>query len=230
MKCESCFFLFLSPLFFITSELYSQSYPDAGLWTTFNIEYSLNTRTSVLVTQECRLKENYSRLNLLYSNLGFEYRILKSFKAALTYRFVNKYQDDNAMSYRHRLMLDLTLKNKFGKLNVSYRHRLQVEGRDLYSSESGRVPEWYSRNKFEVKYDIEKRYTPYVSAEFRYQFYDPRNVESNSTWHRNRYVTGIDYKINDKNKVGLYYLIQHEYNVSLPETQFIIGLEYSLSL
>jgi predicted porin len=156
--------------------------------------------------------------------------VAKNFKAALVYRWIDKYQDDNSYSFRHRLMLDLTAKHKFGNATISYRNRTQVEVRDIYSSAAGAVPEWYSRNKFGVKYDLGKRYTPYASVEFRYQFHDPRNIESDGTWHRDRYVLGMDYELNKKSTFGVYYLIQREYQVVSPQDMFIVGLEYSHSL
>ena len=208
----------------------SQNYPDAGSWNTINIDKELNTRLTFLFTEECRIKENFSRLNLFYTNLGIEYKATKSLKAALIYRWVDKFQDDNTFSYRNRLMLDITYKHKYGKFIVSYRNRTQVEERDIYSSDNGRNPEWYSRNKFGAKYDMGKKYLPYASVEFRYQFHDPRNMESEHTWHRNRYVLGAEYKINTKNTFGAYYLIQREYNVSSRDNLFIVGLEYTLTL
>lgn len=220
------FVFFLLP----SSFCLSQDYPDAGLWNTFNLEYSLNSKFTGLFTQELRVKENFSRLNLFYTNLGIEYKVAKNFKAALVYRWIDKYQDDNSYSFRHRLMLDLTAKHKFGKWVTSYRSRVQVEGRDIYSSVDGGVFEWYWRNKFGVKYDFEKRYTPYLSAEFRYQIRDHRSVESNGTWHRGRYVLGFEYKINNRNMFSPYYLFQHEFNVVTPQTQYVIGLEYNLTL
>jgi hypothetical protein len=127
-------------------------------------------------------------------------------------------------------MLDLTLKKKFEKISLSYRQRIQAEERDIYSSEIGKLPEWYSRNKFAIKYDTEKRYTPYAAIELRYQLRNPREWQSDNTWHRNRYSFGVDYKLNKKSTFGIYYLIQREYNVALPQNQYILGLEYSLSL
>jgi hypothetical protein len=208
----------------------AQNYPDAGSWNTFNVEYGINSRFTGLFAEECRVKENFSRLNLFYTNIGIEYKATKYFKAALIYRFIDKYQEDNSFSFRHRLMLDLTLKRKFGKFGLSYRQRLQAEEKDIYSSDDGRINEWYSRNKFAVKYDLDKPYKPYVSVELRYQVYNPRKIESDQTWHRVRYVAGVDYKLNNKNTIGVYYLIQREWNVPDPQHQYIVGLEYTLSL
>ena len=118
----------------------------------------------------------------------------------------------------------------YKKFTLAYRHRLQVENRNIQSSESGKVPEWYSRNKFDINYNLTKKLCPYFSTELRYQLHDPRNVESDGTWHRIRFQGGIDYEYSKKSKFGIYYLIQKEYNVSAPENIFITGLEYSLSI
>lgn len=226
--------IYITITLFITlfnNKLFAQAvYPDAGSWNTFNVDYKLNKKLSGVFTEELRFKENFSRLNLFYTNLGLEYKFSDFFKAALVYRFIEKFQDDNSFSFRHRLMLDLTIKKKFGKIGFSYRQRIQAEKRDIYSSDIGYLPEWYSRNKFTLKYDTDKRYTPYVAVELRYQFRNPREWQSDKTWHRSRYSIGIDYKINKKSTFGLYYLIQREFNVVLPQNLYIVGLEYSISL
>ena len=219
--------------FFLTStfaKTHSPFYPDAGSWNTFSCSYALNKKFAILFTEELRIKENYSRLNLFYTNLGFEYKFNSHFKTSLVYRWVDKYMEYDQFSFRHRLMWDATVKQGYKKFTFSYRHRLQTEIRNVQTSDAGSIPEWYSRNKFEISYDISKRISPYYSTEFRYQFHDPRNVESDRTWHRIRYQAGIDYKLTKSSKAGIYYLIQHEYNAMAAENLYITGLEYSLNL
>lgn len=210
--------------------VFGQATNDAGLWATFNLDKKLNNKFSFFLTEEFRMRENFTRVNLFYTDLGVEYRPAKILKVALAYRLIEKNLIDDSYSYRHRLMLDITLKKKVSKFVLSYRQRLQGEVRNVYSSENGRLPEWYSRNKFTIKYDLDKPITPYVAVEFRYQISNPRALESDGLFHRNRYSAGIDYKRNDRNTFGLYYLVQQEYNVSAPQNLYIVGIEYSLSL
>ncbi|OFY82264.1 MAG: hypothetical protein A3F72_09535 [Bacteroidetes bacterium RIFCSPLOWO2_12_FULL_35_15] len=211
-------------------DVFSQATNDAGLWATFNIEKKLNKKFGVFITEEYRRKENFTRTNLFYTDLGVFVKPLDFLKVSLAYRPIEKYMEDNTFSYRHRLMLDISVKKKFGKLTASFRERIQAEVRNVYSSEIGNIPEWYSRNKFELKYDLDKPVTPYIATEFRYQINNPRAVESNKLWHRGRFALGLDYKYNNRNTVGLYYLIQQEFNVSAPQNLYIVGIEYSLSL
>ncbi|MCX6294931.1 MAG: DUF2490 domain-containing protein [Bacteroidetes bacterium] len=207
----------------------AQTSNDAGLWCTFNVDKKLNKKFGLFLTEEYRMRENFTRSNLFYTDLGFTYKPADFLKISLAYRCIEKFQIDNTISFRHRGMLDISLKKKFGKVALSYRQRIQAEVRDVYSSDIGSLPEWFSRNKFELKYDLDKPITPYLAVEFRYQFNNPRAVEGNKLWSRNRYFVGLDYKRNDKSTFGLYYMIQQEFNISAPQNQYIIGLEYSLS-
>ncbi|MCW3084433.1 MAG: hypothetical protein JWP12_1799 [Bacteroidetes bacterium] len=209
---------------------FPQASNDAGLWTTLNIEKKINRNLLVFATEEYRLRENFTRNNLFYTDLGIAFKPYKILKISIAYRGIQKSLIDETWSFRHRLMLDISLKKKFGNFGLSYRHRIQSEVRNVNSSEDGKVPEWYSRHKFEVKYDLGKRITPYVSVEFRYQISNSRAIESDQTWHRSRYAAGFDYELDKRNTFGAYYLIQNEYNVAAPQNLYIIGLEYSLSL
>ena len=208
----------------------AQVAPDAGLWTTATLEYGLNSKFCLFITQEMRLKENLSRLNLFYTNLGLEYKIVKNLKTSLSYRQIHKFTPENYFSFRHRIQWDIGLKKSAGNFELSYRHRLQAEVRNVHSSEIGHLPEWYSRNKFQIKYSRNNKVEPYISVELRYQLFNPRNPESDYIWHRVRYQGGIDYKINSHHTMGFYYLMQDEFNIIDPQKMYIIGIEYTLKL
>ena len=169
-----------------------------------------------------------SRVNLFFTNVGVSYQV-KSFKFSLYYRFINKNQDDAYFSKRHRLYFDAAYKYKFTKLSINYRVRFQGQIRDYYSSEYGRAVESYMRHKFDFSYNL-KKYSPYLAAEFRYQFTNPGFPNANGLWNRMRYYAGVDYSFNKRHQVGVYYMIQHDFNNKRLENDFTIGLEYSLSL
>jgi hypothetical protein len=214
-------------LFLNSYKLNAQVYPDAGLWTTTNLEWGINSRYTFILTEEIRLKENFTQLNLLYTNVGIEYKIFKFLKTSISYRSIQKAMLDQTFSYRHRIQWDINAKKKLGSFELSYRHRLQSEVRDLNSSDDGYLPEWYSRSKFQLKYNVSKVFGPYFAIELRYQIKDPRKPESDNLWHRVRYQSGVDYKVNSHNYVGLYYLIQKEFNIKEPQDLYIVGLEYT---
>lgn len=220
-------------LFINSSVIYfagAQPVNDACLWTTFNLEKKITSRTTGTFAHEIRLNENYTQLNQYFTNLGLEYRVTDFFKAGLIYRFTEKYQlqDGGIFSYRHRLMLDLGFRFKAGKVIFLYRNRLQAQVRDIHSGSTGNVPEWYLRGKLTLKYNLEKQYMPYVSSELYFQITDPESPAINNMFNTVRLSAGFDYKINKKNVIGLYYLFEKEFNIVRPNNIFVTGLEYSL--
>lgn len=210
---------------------YAKVYPDAGLWTTFSIDKKINKKFSVSLDQEFRMKENFSKINLFYTNLGATYKFSKTLKASLIYRITQKGNDDNTYGTKHRLMLDVVYKQKLSdKFDFSFRERFQIENNNIYSSKDGKYLETFLRSKAQISYDLTKRISPYFSEEIRVQLHDPRNPESDYGLHRFRTCLGIDYALNKKNKCGIYYLMQHEINVYKPNELYIVGLEYGISL
>lgn len=203
---------------------------DLWQWNTLSLEKKLSKKFTVSLEQEIRFYQNVSRLNLLYTNFGINYKVTGNLKTSLVYRYLLKKQDDGSYSFRHRFYVDFTFKKKIKIISLGYRARFQAQVRDVNSSDKGYIPETYMRNKVDVKLDFGKPFRPYIAAEFRYQFNNTQKRESDFLWNRGRYYAGFDFVLNKKNTIGAYYMLQWEYNVNDPERDSVIGLEYSLSL
>lgn len=214
----------------VTVHAFSQAINDAGLWLSLNIEKKLSKRLELSLTEEYRIKENCTQHNLFYTDVGIAFKPVGFMKLSLSYRSVQKYLLDETFSFRHRLTWDILLKKKWGHWVPSFRQRIQTQVKDVYSSETGNVPEWFARERLELKYDTDKPLQPYAAVEWRYQLKDPGNMDLNGTWNRVRYTLGFDYKLNEKNALSLYYLIQRGFNVPEPQHLYITGLSYTLSL
>lgn len=227
MKKNSVVLLMIFPL---TTGLFSQTSNDAGLWCTLNVTKKINKKIGAFITEDYRLKENFTRQNLFYTDLGLYVKPYSFLKISVSYRTIEKFLENNLISFRHRGTVDITLKHNVGWFGLSYRQRVQSEFRNINSSPLGRIPEWFARSKFGIKYDLNKPITPYIAAEFRYQLVNPRSSEVNGLWHRNRYIAGLDYKRNDRYSFGLFYMIQKEFNISAPQNLYILGLEFNISL
>jgi Protein of unknown function (DUF2490) len=218
-------FLFLQ----LSSFGYKPVYADFGIWNTLNITYKLNNKWGLLFTQEWRIRENASRLNLFYTNIGANYALTKGLKTSFIYRHIDKYLETDYFSFRNRLMWDVSYKKDYSNWNASVRHRLQIEWTDFLTNAFGKEPQLFSRIKAEVGYDI-GRFTPNISTEFRAQWTDPRNNEDDDNLSRNRTIFGLDYALNDAIKLGTYYLYQAEFNTVTPQIINIVGLECNLNL
>lgn len=200
---------------------------DAGMWNTLSFKHKFNKKFALLITEEFRLKENYTQVNLTYTELGVEYTYNKQIKTSLVYRAIQKFQYNNPLSFRNRLQWDIVLKKSFGKFGFNYRHRLQAEVKDYYTSKNGHFKEWFSRHKLGFKYEINDKWSVAVSGEYRIQINDPRSPEYNGAFHRQRYQGGFTYKITNKQDFGIYYLYQNEFTIKDLTDIYILGIEYS---
>ena len=74
-----------------------------------------------------------------------------------------------------------------------------------------------------VKLDLEKKYTPYISAEL---FTDVKARLNNKV----RYAMGVNYRINKLHELGFYFMHQREFNVEDPYFDYIWGVNYSIAI
>lgn len=230
---KKIFYIFLPLISWLISTGSAQGQTnDLGMWNTFSFEYKLTDKYSILATEELRLKENLSTINLWYTNLGFCFKYNPHLKAALVYRNIQKRLDNSTYGFRHRIMLDITYKTKISMISFSTRTRLQGEIVYPYASDKWEVPQYFWRQKFEFKYTIANSpFSPYLGTELRTQFSNPRSKEFRGFgFSRTRFYAGCDYEINKNNTVGAFYLIQSDFQENDPTTLYIIGLEYTLTL
>ena len=222
-------YLLLFSFFILAFPSFSQT-EDLGSWLTFSFNKGIVKNLEFNFDQELRLKDNISNINLLYTTLGATYTVAKFFKIAGVYRFIDKQKGDGSYGYRNRFYTDFIFKVKPGKWSLGYRARFQGEWRKGgYNSNLGNMPEVYLRNLFKIGYKLNDRWNPYVATELRWQLQNPRLPWANG-FNRTRFYAGTDYKINKKMSAGTYLLMQKEWNVNDPQTLYIIGLEFGISI
>jgi len=198
---------------------------DAQLWTSINLDKKINRAFSLSLSEEIRFTDNISEIGTQFTDLGITWKLHKNWRLSGNYRFTNKRRLDDSYSKRHRYYFDLVYRKKFDKLNLSLRTRFQSQYADVNSSETGKIPEYYSRNKISLKYEINKKYTPYLTTEL----FTPLFTTEGFYLDNVRYSAGIEYSFNKRSSLDLFYMIQQEYNKSRPETDFVIGLGYNHS-
>lgn len=221
---------FLIFILCLSSHFISAQTEDVGSWFTFSVDKRIVGKLSLNFDQELRLKDNLTTLNLLYTNVGLTYKFNKYFRVAAVYRFIDKHKSDDTYGIRNRFYTDLIFRYKLGKFGFGYRARLQEEWRKTgYYNSYGNIPEIFLRNLFKISYKLNDKWSPYVGTELRWQLQDPKLPWGNG-FDRTRFFAGMDYTINDKLSSGAYFLLQKEWNVNDPQTLYIIGLEFGISL
>lgn len=226
MKNKLHFLLvFFSVLFFIPLVLQAQV-NDAGLWTSISLEKKLTKKWSLHFSEELRFNENISELGTAYSELTGEFRLNKILSISAGYRFILKRQVDDFYSTRHRYLVNVNVKNKFGTVSSNFRARFQSEYTDINSSDDGIVPVNYLRTKLSLKYNTSKKYIPYISGETFFHLNGPEGVLMDAL----RIGAGVEYEFSKRSSIEIGYLIDREIQVNDPLTGYIIlaGWNYIL--
>lgn len=194
---------------------------DAGLWLTLGAEKKISQKFSTQLTQCFRLNENYSELGTSFTEIGLKYKLAKKLSITGTYRFAQKRKVNDFYSLRHRYNIDLGYKFKVKKVSITLRERFQSSYKDVGRREKGNVPANYFRSKITLQYNLNKKYTPFVSGEL---FYEIKQYIDNM-----RFKAGFDYEFNKLSSLNVYYMIDKEINVKNPWTNYVLGIGYNYS-
>jgi hypothetical protein len=111
------------------------------------------------------------------------------------------------------------------KIKLSSRVRYQKQYGAIYSSDEGFVGQNTVRLKGALDWDLDKKYTPYISSEV-YYLIKPLQSKINKA----RYLIGVKYKFNKHHSLGVYFMHQREINRTNPQRVFISGVSYSITI
>jgi hypothetical protein len=201
---------------------------DAALWMNAYLEKKLGSRFNVHLNEVLRFNHNITRYYYSYTDVGVTYKIKDWWHATLDYVYVTNDAPTNNftseyLSIRQQLYFDMTFKYDYGDFRLNYRTMVQGQVKDYNSSKKGYIPNWYYRNKLTLKYTLSRRITPYVASEIYYHFATNLGDE----FDRVRYFAGFFYHIYSHSDLELYYMIQKQFQVFQPSTDYVIGLGYA---
>ena len=194
---------------------------DFALWENISFEKLINSKTTIHLNHEGRINENASHFYYAYADAGLTYKINKHFNASLDYVFVEKQLYNEFWSTRHQFYGDIIYKKTIKSFRFYVRSMIQGQVQDIYSSETGKIPGYYFRNKITLKYDL-RRYTPYVALES----YNKVNLPGIEITDRFRYFAGCFYELDISNELELYYLLERHININNPKTNYILGIGF----
>ncbi|MFM9943932.1 MAG: DUF2490 domain-containing protein [Bacteroidia bacterium] len=223
------FFLFLFIFILPCKQLLAQAdyIDDAALWIGFNLEKKINDKIYLHLSQQNRITENISTYGRGNIDVGVTYRFTKNIRLMGDYVYLKRPNPDNSFTNEHRLYAALILKKEIGRWDFAYRNMLQMRMKNIYSSEDGKVPQYYERNKLTVKYELNKFIRPYISGELFYPFYQGKSKGLNKV----RTAAGLDYKITKHTSAEFYFLYQQQLNAfNTTNRDFVYGLGLSHEL
>jgi hypothetical protein len=198
---------------------------DTQLWMSVQLEKKLTPDLRIEFTEEVRLNENITEVGTVYSDLGISYRFWKRFRLGASYRFSLNRRLDDTYERRHSWYADASYREKLKPIILILRLRYQSRYAKFFTSEKAGLPKNHLRTKLTIKYDLKKKFEPYIFAETYFR----TGVPASQSFDQLRLCAGIEYTFNRMHMIDLHYLFCREYNVKNPETDYVIGISYSFT-
>lgn len=206
---------------------------DAQLWENIDLSKNLTRSLGLRFSHEGRFTNNDSRLTYYFEDIGMEYKTyFHHISIMADYVFIRKLTSKSfAQEYwdtRHQYYVALTWSKKLGRFKLHDRQMIMGQVKDVHSSVDGKIPDYYLRNKFSVKYKFNYYWSVYVAEELYWHMVTPQ-PDALPHINRVRYFVGGYYKANEKNEFELYYLFEQHMHIVNPNHNFILGVGYSYS-
>lgn len=217
-----CFLLlFLSK--YVTAQDFND---DARLWLYLKLDKKIAPRLRAQFIMQNRFDDNIRTYGQVNFNGELNYKLLGWLRLTGGYVFGKVQRKDLNYSNRHQTYAGFSVHTQHDKWKLAWRGLIQMQMKNVYSSENGKVTHWYARNKFTVTYELNKRYELYVAEELNSPFYEFSQLPVNRT----RSFVGVVYNLTRSSYIETYFLLQKKYSFnSPPGRDFIYGLTFSHS-
>ena len=166
------------------------------------------------------MNDNISSTKSVFTDLGVSFRFNKNLRVSGNYRFINRKRNTGGYWVSHRFYADLRYIYKAKPIIFVYRNRFYTEAG---YEDNGQEREYYERNKLELKFDLDKKFSPFLASELYY-------FMEKAEFRKLRYTAGVDFDLKNRNELSLFYRIQREMNVINPDYSYIIGVGFSHNL
>jgi hypothetical protein len=190
---------------------------DNGLWTTLDIKKKLKYGLALSLSEEYKMRDNFSNTDKLETTLDLSWKPLEFLKGGISYCRIdynhpaNNNHPTEYWELRHRYIVYVAGDYDLGRFNVSLREKFQQTNRvGVVADENKSNPSNVLRSKIEVDYNIKKSpLTPYAGVEVFYAFNEPDGVQnpaSTAMVTEIRNSIGVEYAINKRLALDAGYL------------------------
>jgi hypothetical protein len=219
-------------LFCVLLSLYSAkaqryNYNDAVFWGNIYLEKSLGNKFDIHLNQQDRMYNNLSTFYLAYADMGFTYNASKHFKVLADYVLIDKRQDNGSFALLQQAYVAFILRTRIRRFGLMYRNMTQsfiTRPLRVNDDRLGKWPFLQNRNKFTIKYYLNKRFTLYVAEELFFPIYQ---VKRNG-FSRSRSFIGTFYRVGRHSELEWYFAYQTQLNApKITHRLFIYGMGYA---
>jgi hypothetical protein len=186
---------------------------DFGIWYEVDIVHNVK-KFDLKLANVVRTFNNGGNIQMYYFEPGVVYNFNKYFSSGLYYRYINQ----QGIPFG-RWSVEMNGKFPINKFSLVIRYRLQEQSTSEFEKMA-----WFNRLRFQLDYNT-KHFRPYVSAELFNQI----SPNIGFGLQRERYIGGIEFKINKNHFPAIEYVRYDNYQSSAKHMN-ILALKYILKL
>ena len=197
---------------------------DFAFWPGMKVSKNITKRWTTDLFVQARFSDNATFASNIFFDAGLKYKLSNHFRLGVDYVFVSQRSHKNPQSIGHQVYAEISYKTQYRKFKFNYKLIYQVQYQDVYSSEKGRIPGNYFRNKFQFDYNMSKLLDPFV-------YFEPRILIMPNgflLYNRFRVGGGFHIKLNYHNQLDVYFLFQNNFNEGIPNKTYILGMNYNI--
>lgn len=198
---------------------------DLYFWGYYDFAFRLHKDWNVMVKNQVRLNENISRFDYTTLDAEVEYGAFKWLSLSATYRYTLKNHLKDGWRSEHQVRGTADLSYSLGDFKLYNRNRVQTGVDDVVGNEEASFSKLFYRNRTRVKYAISRRWDAY--AYFEAYFRVGVRAPSDGYVYRKRYGAGIDFEVNPRESVRLFYIMDDQIRGGRPSYRYFVGFGYS---
>jgi hypothetical protein len=203
----------------------SQPYfDDASLRLYLKLDKRIAKRLDLQLVIQNRLSDNFMHYSRFTVNPELVFKASKSVKVLGGYSYALSRTKEGFFLPRHRVYAGVMLRAKMNDFTFIYRNVLMAQNKTSTNPEKAAVIHYIDRNKFTLKYEINK----YVEVYGAYEAYVPMDDLDYLYISRSRYSVGAAYNLSKRSYIEGYFMLQTRIPTGFyPRRDFIYGLTYS---
>lgn len=205
-----------------SNHLFAQELSDFESRTSVGASYPIAKKTDFQFKYTLRMNDNSTTFKRSMFTFQLEHKINKWLKVGGKYRFNTSYNKD----FNRFSVYGIVEKSINKKWDISYRKLFQYDITYFDQEYMSEKPSWLvDRNMIKLKYNWNKKTTPYAYVELYSKFKNQEYVP-----FRLRIGLGASYLYKKRHDFGAEYVINEAYNVINPWNFGFINLKYNYNI
>ena len=215
--------------------IFSSAQNDFGVWTGADVRLPITKKLDAGLQLESRFTNNASTVNKSFISPYVKYDLKKHIGLGLAYRFGNRPTTGllGGDTY-HRIGLDANFTDLLELFIKKTKLKLDARLRYTHAWDRGDLNNDNVRARVKLSYNLPKtKLKPHVAAEIFLHLndqliYTSTSVTGNHRFNKYRLRLGLEYPINKRHELNLYYIVEPEFESQ--DTDFILGLGYKYEI